>query len=437
MTTTKESLRRAVAHAVGPALEAGPEAVGTRRSVIIERIQPELDGGRHPVKRVVGDQLAVTADIYADGHDLLDAALLLRADDEEAWQQTPMRPVDNDRWCGARRAAPQPLAPLRDRGLARRVGQLAARAASQGRGLGAGAGRARGGPHPGRGGDDAGGGGRGGRRRPHAARRDRTVPTGAIGVHSHRRPRHRRGRRRHAPPPRSALARPVRRSCRSSSIASARASGPGTSCSHARRVAIRRQPKATTFVEAEWRLVDIAAMGFDVVYLPPIHPIGRTHRKGRNNSLDARPDDVGSPYAIGSADGGHDTVAPELGGLEQFLHFRKAVEARGMEVAMDLAIQASPDHPWVATHPEWFRHSPDGTHQVRREPAEEVPGHLPDRVRRRGRIGPRGAVARVEAGVRGLDRARGADLPGRQPAHQADPVLGVADPRDPARRTRT
>src|SRR5690606_15518115 len=99
MTTTKEGLRRAIA-AVIDQPEPGPDAIGTRRSSVIARIQPELDGGRYPVKRVVGDRLLVTADIFADGHDLLDAAILLRADDEEAWTEAPMRPIDNDRWSG-------------------------------------------------------------------------------------------------------------------------------------------------------------------------------------------------------------------------------------------------------------------------------------------------------------------------------------------------
>src|SRR5918994_3581500 len=104
MTTTKESLRRGLR--AGPARsgldrpEPGPEEVGTRRSIVIERFQPELDGGRYPVKRVVGDQLLVTADILADGHDLLDAAILLRADDDQTWREAPMRPIDNDRWSG-------------------------------------------------------------------------------------------------------------------------------------------------------------------------------------------------------------------------------------------------------------------------------------------------------------------------------------------------
>ena len=121
------------------------------------------------------------------------------------------------------------------------------------------------------------------------------------------------------------------------------------------------RPRPTTLREAEWRLADIAAMGFDVVYLPPIHPIGRTNRKGRDNALVAKRGDPGSPWAIGSAQGGHTAVAAELGGLDAFDHFRRATEALGMEVAIDLALQASPDHPWVAEHPAWFRHAPDGT----------------------------------------------------------------------------
>src|SRR3990170_4340389 len=99
MTTTRDSVRRTV-DAVIDAREPGAGAIGTRRSIAIERIAPELDAGRHPVKRVVGDQLLVTADIFADGHDLLDAALLVRADDEETWREAPMRPIDNDRWSG-------------------------------------------------------------------------------------------------------------------------------------------------------------------------------------------------------------------------------------------------------------------------------------------------------------------------------------------------
>ncbi|MFE9174610.1 alpha-1,4-glucan--maltose-1-phosphate maltosyltransferase, partial [Streptomyces kebangsaanensis] len=116
-----------------------------------------------------------------------------------------------------------------------------------------------------------------------------------------------------------------------------------------------------TFRTAARRLPAIAAMGFDVVYLPPVHPIGTTFRKGRNNSLDAGPDDVGVPWAIGSAEGGHDAVHPALGTLADFDAFVARAGELGLEVALDLALQCSPDHPWVHKHPQWFNHRPDGT----------------------------------------------------------------------------
>lgn len=116
-----------------------------------------------------------------------------------------------------------------------------------------------------------------------------------------------------------------------------------------------------TFTTAAKRLPAIAAMGFDIAYLTPIHPIGTTHRKGRNNSLQTEPGDPGSPYAIGSADGGHDAVHPELGTMRSFRAFVAKARAEGLEVALDLALQCSPDHPWVTEHPEWFTHRADGT----------------------------------------------------------------------------
>ncbi|AJP03891.1 alpha-1,4-glucan:maltose-1-phosphate maltosyltransferase [Streptomyces cyaneogriseus subsp. noncyanogenus] len=116
-----------------------------------------------------------------------------------------------------------------------------------------------------------------------------------------------------------------------------------------------------TFRTAARRLPAIAAMGFDVVYLPPIHPIGTTHRKGRNNSLSATPDDVGVPWAIGSPEGGHDAVHPALGTLDDFDRFVARARELGLEIALDFALQCSPDHPWVDKHPEWFHHRPDGT----------------------------------------------------------------------------
>ncbi|MEV0032827.1 alpha-1,4-glucan--maltose-1-phosphate maltosyltransferase [Nocardia sp. NPDC050793] len=121
------------------------------------------------------------------------------------------------------------------------------------------------------------------------------------------------------------------------------------------------KPAHGTFATATKELSRIAGMGFDVVYLPPIHPIGEVNRKGRNNALTAEPGDVGSPWAIGSRDGGHDAVHPTLGTEADFVEFVTAAGQLGMEVALDLALQCAPDHPWVAAHPEWFTTLPDGT----------------------------------------------------------------------------
>src|SRR4051812_35813318 len=120
-------------------------------------------------------------------------------------------------------------------------------------------------------------------------------------------------------------------------------------------------PRSGTFKTAAKRLPAIAQMGFDVVYLPPIHPIGKAYRKGPNNTLEPGPDDPGSPWAIGSEDGGHDAIHPELGTIEDFVDFVRQTRALGMEIALDLALQCSPDHPWAKEHPEWFTVRADGT----------------------------------------------------------------------------
>ncbi|MDQ1026008.1 starch synthase (maltosyl-transferring) [Streptomyces umbrinus] len=122
-----------------------------------------------------------------------------------------------------------------------------------------------------------------------------------------------------------------------------------------------KPPVSGTFRTAARRLPTIAEMGFDVVYLPPIHPIGATFRKGPNNTLDASPHDVGVPWAIGSPEGGHDAVHPDLGTIDDFDAFVRRAESLGMEIALDFALQCSPDHPWVEKHPEWFHHRSDGT----------------------------------------------------------------------------
>jgi starch synthase (maltosyl-transferring) len=369
MTTIKESVRRAAAAALG-AREPDADAVGTRRTIIIERIEPELDGGRHPVKRVVGDQLIVTADIFADGHDLLDAALLVRADDEADWHEAPMRPIDNDRWSGhfeltRNRWHAYAIEAWRDafgswrHGLHRKVeaGLAVPVEIEEGRILvEAALSRA----EQAEAADDV-------RRLRAALTSLKRARTEAARVTTLEADELLAAARRH--PDRSFASRsPELPLVVDRELARFGAWYELFPRSQGRDPAT---PLATTFRDAEWRLPDIAAMGFDVVYLPPIHPIGRAFRKGRNNSLDATADDVGSPYAIGSEAGGHDAVAPELGGLEQLIGFRKAVEAHGMELALDLAIQASPDHPWVETHPEWFRHSPDGSIKYAENPPKK------------------------------------------------------------------
>jgi starch synthase (maltosyl-transferring) len=129
--------------------------------------------------------------------------------------------------------------------------------------------------------------------------------------------------------------------------------------------------RSGTFQEARASLRRIAELGFDVVYLPPIHPIGTSYRKGRNNALVAGPTDPGSPWAIGSKAGGHTAVDPGLGTLDDFDAFRADAERLGLEVALDLAWQCSPDHPWVRQHPEWFRHRPDGTIKYAENPPKK------------------------------------------------------------------
>ena len=160
-----------------------------------------------------------------------------------------------------------------------------------------------------------------------------------------------------------------------------------------------------TFADVIERLPDIAAMGFDVLYLPPIHPIGRDFRKGPNNSLTAGPNDPGSPWAIGAAEGGHRDIHPELGSAEDFRRLVGEARARGLEVALDIAFQCAPDHPYVTEHPEWFRHRPDGSIQYAENPPKKYQDIYPFDFESEDW---RGAVARTEGRGGPLDR-RGRD----------------------------
>ena len=170
-----------------------------------------------------------------------------------------------------------------------------------------------------------------------------------------------------------------------------------------------------TFTTAAKRLDAVAAMGFDVIYLPPIHPIGEVNRKGPNNTLTPEPHDTGSPWAIGSKDGGHDAVHPDLGTIDDFDAFVERATELGLEVALDLALQTRPGPPLGHQPPGVVHHPRRRHHRVRREPSQEVPGHLPGQLRQR----PRRHLRRGAADRPPLDGARRPGLPRRQPPHQA------------------
>src|SRR5438105_3134105 len=342
-----------------------PSAAELKRTVVIEAIAPVVDGGRYPVKREVGAVFEVSADIFKEGHDVLVAFLLYRRADERAWREAPMRFVDNDRWAGSFTLTDnarwvytiEALAdPFRSwlAELAKRVEaqQDVASELAEGVALVRAAGRrARAGDQR-----DA---------RAAYARRLEQAATQAEAVE---------------------IARDVRLAHfmdahldRSEATRAAREFEVMADRERARFAAwYEFFPRSSggegrhgTFKDAEAQLDRAAAMGFDVVYLPPVHPIGRSHRKGRNNALTAEAGEPGSPWAIGGPEGGHDAVHPDLGTLEDFENFVAAAGRLGLDVALDFAIQCSPDHPYVKQHPEWFFHRPDGTIKYAENPPKK------------------------------------------------------------------
>ena len=258
-----------------------------------------------------------------------------------------------------------------------------------------------------------------------ARRRDRAarhLPAGAGPPRGGRRAR----RAGHPAPAAAARATSPRATgCRSGSTASGRCSAAGTSSSRARRAPRRTRTACCAPAPSgppRSGCPAVAAMGFDIVYLPPIHPIGTTNRKGPNNTLSPGPDDVGSPWAIGSADGGHDAIHPDLG-TDGGLRRVRDEDDRPRHGGRARPRAAGHPGPPVGDRAPRVVHRARRRHdRVRREPAEEVPGHLPGQLRPR----PRGHLRRGAADRPEVDRPRRADLPGRQPAHQAGRVLGVA-----------
>lgn len=336
-----------------------------QQRVIIERVLPEIDAGRYPIKRTPGEKVVVTAHIFADGHDRIAARLLYKPVSEKAWRETTMAPLGNDVWEAS-------FTPLDDRpyhytleawidrfaswrdDLAKRVqaGQDVASDLLEGAGLVFEAAKRATGEEQVALREQA-------RflssERPQAER----VAAALEGSLAERMSRH-PDRSRATQYERTLEILVERERARFSSWYEMfpRSAGPDPS-------------RSATFREAEARLPEIAAMGFDVLYLPPIHPIGKTFRKGPNNALTAGPDDPGSPWAIGSEAGGHKSVDPGLGTLDDFRHFVEAARRLGLEVALDIAFQCSPDHPYVKEHPEWFRHRPDGSIKYAENPPKK------------------------------------------------------------------
>jgi starch synthase (maltosyl-transferring) len=347
-----------------------PEAASIARTgapprAVIERVRPEVDGGRFPAKRIAGDLVAVEASVFADGHDAVACVLLYRAESDAPWTRVPMTPLGNDRWQAGFgvpsigryvytiEAWVDPVLTWQ-RDLALRIGagqdvgvelligagladEAAARAEAQD------ADRLRAWAATLRDDRDAG--------RRHACALD--VDLGRVASH-YRDPD------------------TVTRYDRDLTIVVDRERARFSAWYEVfpRSCADTPGRHGTLADCARW-LPDIAAMGFDIVYLPPIHPIGRTFRKGKNNAPVADPEDVGSPWAIGSSEGGHMAVHPALGTLDDLRDFVGRAGALGLEVALDLAYQCSPDHPYVREHPQWFRKRPDGTIQYAENPPKK------------------------------------------------------------------
>jgi len=316
--------------------------------VVVLAVRPEVDGGRYPIKRVIGDTLAIEVDAVADGHDLVRAMLLDRAPGQTAWRETELVLGADDVW-----RAQITLATL---------GRHAYTAIAW---------------------VDAWASWRRGLERKLAAGVDVRVEL-ADGA---------RLVERVDPEAAKALRAGSIETAMSPGLAAAMRAAPDRSrTSRYRRdleVVVERElagssawyelfPRSArgdgvhgTLRDAESRLPYIAELGFDIVYLPPIHPIGDAFRKGPDNSPTAGPGDPGSPWAIGNKEGGHTAVHPALGTLDDFDRFVAAARAHHLEVALDIAFQASPDHPWVTEHPSWFVHRSDGSIQYAENPPKK------------------------------------------------------------------
>jgi starch synthase (maltosyl-transferring) len=330
---------------------------------VFECIAPRVSGGSFPAKRTLGDTVAVAADIFQHGHELLAAAVLYRAPGETAWREASLAAPDNDRWQGGFVVEALGVHEFTFAAWVQRYATW-----------------------------------RRDTERKHAAGQD--IASDLVeGAALARAAAARAGESSDGRRLRLAAAAGIAETLLAAETAAAAERWPDPARQTADRtwtVLCERErarfgswyemfprsqgtdpARGATFAEAARRLPEIRALGFDVVYLPPIHPIGATHRKGRNNSLQAAPGDPGSPYAIGSAAGGHDAIEPSLGTLDDFDRFVAACQAQGMEVALDFALNCSPDHPWVKQHPEWFYHRPDGSIKYAENPPKRYEDIFP------------------------------------------------------------
>ncbi len=338
----------------------------TRRRVVVQRLQPEVADGRYPAKAIAGRDVPIDADIVCDGHDVLAAVVRWQAADEPDWHEVALTHAGNDRWT-ASFTPPQVgryrftvdawvdhVATWRRDLVARHAAgtveeidlQVGAQLLEDLAARASGATRRR-------------------LEEDRAALLDDGLDLGvrvAIGSSEEL------AALAAAADPRQGRASYDRTL---ELVADRPRAGFSTWYELFPRSAGPDPAVHGTFDDVIDRLDHVASMGFDVLYLPPIHPIGTTHRKGRDNAPQAGPDDPGSPWAIGSADGGHKAIHPQLGTFDDFARLREAAEQRGMELALDIAFQCSPDHPYVHEHPEWFRHRPDGSIQYAENPPKK------------------------------------------------------------------
>jgi starch synthase (maltosyl-transferring) len=335
-------------------------------SVVIENLQPLLDGGHYPIKRIIGEDLAVEADIFKDGHDVVAAVLKWRVLGKRAWRETPMNFVDNDRWRGVCTIYDEAIHEYTVEAWTDTFRSWQSAFAKKFEG----------------GISDL---------------RSEALEGSAIVESAAKRARDRADRERLLE-----FSEQISKGANSEIYAIAQSPelevlmatypdrSDATQYVPAPQVVVDRQAalfgawyeffprsaegrgdRGSTLRDCLPRVDDAKAMGFDVIYLPPIHPIGHTNRKGRNNSLTCEPDDPGVPWAIGSEAGGHRALEPSLGTLADFDWFQKEVRERGMEIALDFALNCSPDHPYVKEHPEWFYRRPDGTIKYAENPPKK------------------------------------------------------------------